>query len=274
MSNIIKHEDLNKILSLTEQNIVAAYESPKINTLSNEDINKFIINLVNTLFASINQKVTDDDMKAICILLKNELKKYFQNATTSEIELACAKGIRKEYGDYYGISIVNIHNWINKYITSEERLISIKKYKSIKNANQENTISEEEKEKIMLNAVERNKNYAQSKEFNIENFDFGNACYDYLVSKGIISYSNEEKNEFVQIAKEHLKKDAISQKVKFEISPSGFNKIISMIEEKKSKPVIILAKKYALVKYFKSIEKQNNSNRSDDYMSPDYFNKF
>ena len=39
-----------------------------------------------------------------------------------------------------------------------------------------------------------------------------------------------------------------------------------------SKKISLLAKKYALKKYFDSIKKE--SNRSDDYMNPDYFNKF
>lgn len=276
MSNIIKH-DGNTIEGLTirETNIILAKESSKIKDLANEELNKGIINLVNTIYATAGQRASDDDIKALCILLKTELKTYFLNATINEVEIACSKGIRKEYGEYFGISIVSINNWINKYLNSEERINSIKKYQNLINMNnKQNELSDNEKESIMLNSIERLKTYAKSPEFNIENFDFGNAAYDYLTQKGILNYSTEEKNEFMDIAKEHLKKDAISQKVKFEISPSGFNKIINMIEQQKSKPVVILAKKYALKKYFDSLIVKKESNRSDDYMNPDYFNKF
>jgi len=244
MSNIIKH-DGNTIEGLTirETNIILAKGSSKIKDLANEELNKGIINLVNTIYATAGQRASDDDIKALCILLKTELKTYFNNASINEVEIACSKGIRKEYGEYFGISIVSINNWINKYLNSEERINSIKKYQNlISMNNRQNELSQAEKDKIMLDSVDRLKEYSQSKDFNVENFDFGNAVYDYLTEKGILNYSTDEKNEFMDIAKEHLKKDAISQKVKFEISPSGFNKIINMIEQQKSKPVVILAK--------------------------------
>jgi len=274
MSNIIKH-DGNTIEGLTikETNIILAKGSCKIKDLPNEELNKSIINLVNTIYATAGQRASDDDIKALCILLKTELKTYFNNASINEVEIACSKGIRKEYGEYFGISIVSINNWINKYLNSEERINSIKKYQNlISMNNRENELSQAEKDKIMLDSVDRLKDYAKSSDFNVENFDFGNAVYDFLVSNGTINFTNDEKNEFMDIAKEHLKRDAMLQKVRFEITHGSFNKILSVIEAQKSKPVIILAKKYALKKYFDSIKKE--SNRSDDYMNPDYFNKF
>jgi hypothetical protein len=274
MSNIIKH-DGNTIEGLTirETNIILAKGSSKIKDLPNEELNKGIINLVNTIYATAGQRASDDDIKALCILLKTELKTYFNNASINEVEIACSKGIRKEYGEYFGISIVSINNWINKYLNSEERINSIKKYQNLIIMNQQqNELSQAEKDKIMLDSVDRLKEYSQTKEFNVENFDFGNAVYDFLVSKGTIDFTTDEKNEFMEIAKEHLKRDAMLQKVRFEITHGSFNKILSVIEAQKSKPVVILAKKYALKKYFDSQKKE--SNRSDDYMNPDYFNKF
>jgi hypothetical protein len=276
MSNIIKH-DGNTIEGLTirETNIILAKGSSKIKDLPNEELNKSIINLVNTIYATAGQRASDDDIKALCILLKTELKTYFNNASINEVEIACSKGIRKEYGEYFGISIVSINNWINKYLNSEERINSIKKYQNLIIMNQQqNELSQAEKDKIMLDSVDRLKEYSQTKEFNVENFDFGNAVYDFLVSKGTIDFTTDEKNEFMEIAKEHLKRDAMLQKVRFEITHGSFNKILSVIEAQKSKPVVILAKKYALKKYFDSQITKKQSNRSDDYMNPDYFNKF
>lgn len=276
MNKIVKH-DGNTIEGLTikETQIVLAKASQRINEMANEELNKSIINIVNTIYAVAGQKASDEDMKAMCILLKNELKQYFGNISIKEIEIACSKGIRKEFGEYFGINIASINNWINKYITSEERMSSIKKYQALKSAtNEKKELTDVEKEEIMLNSIERLKTYAKSPEFNIENFDFGNAAYDYLDAKGIINFTTAQKNDFMEIAKDHLKRDAINQKVKFEISPSGFNKIINMIEQQKSKPVVILAKKYALKSYFDSIKKEEKPKKTDDYTNPDYFNKF
>jgi hypothetical protein len=105
MSNIIKH-DGNTIEGLTikETNIILAKGNNKIKELPNEELNKSIINLVNTIYATAGQRASDDDIKALCILLKTELKTYFANATINEVEIACSKGIRKEYGEYFGIS--------------------------------------------------------------------------------------------------------------------------------------------------------------------------
>ena len=276
MSNIIKH-DGNTIEGLTikETNIILAKGNNKIKELPNEELNKSIINLVNTIYATAGQRASDDDIKALCILLKTELKTYFANATINEVEIACSKGIRKEYGEYFGISIVSINNWIKRNLTSEERINTIKKYQNIISMNQQpNELSQAEKDKIMLDSVDRLKEYSQQPEFNVENFDFGNAVYDFLVSNGTINYTTDEKNNFMEVAKEHLKRDAMLQKVRFEITHGSFNKILTVIEAQKSKPVVILAKKYALKKYFDSQITKKQSNRSDDYMNPDYFNKF
>ena len=270
MSELIRQEE-NPFngLSLKEKTFIEAYTSPKINTLENEVLNKHIINISNQMFATSGQRINDDELKAFCIMLKNELKTYFANVSIKDVETAINKGVRREFGEYYGLNMVSVNFWLKKYLDSEDRRNALKKLTASKPLI-ENKPTPQQINETMQNALKRAKELIKTNEFNIEGLDFGNCLYDYLTGINEINFSNEQKNEFMNVAKQHLTQNALNQKFKFEITQKNFNKIIEGIEAQKSTTVVILAKKYALKNYLESLIK-NEKPKNDDHTNENYF---
>jgi hypothetical protein len=56
----------------------------------------------------------------------NEIKRYFINLKIDELDLCFQNGVRKVYGEYFGLNIVTFHQWIKSFMAEEKRLQAIK----------------------------------------------------------------------------------------------------------------------------------------------------
>ena len=52
----------------------------------------------------------------------NEVKRYFASLKIDELDLCFQNGVRKQYGEYFGLNIVTFHQWIKSYILEEKRI--------------------------------------------------------------------------------------------------------------------------------------------------------
>jgi len=274
MSNLVKTEFQSlPELSVKENSIISALKSDKIINLNNEDLNRNIVNWANIIYACAGQKVSDDDLKAFCILLKNELKTYFGNIGHKDIETALNNGVRRLYGEYYGINIISVNKWIKSHLDSEERKNAIKKFLTL-NKPEEQNMTEDEKENIMKKAIERLEKLIQDDvTINPESIDFGNAVYNYLDNKNLILFTTEEKKQFMEQSKGILLQHLLNQKSRLEITPTLFKRTLESIESVNSLDVVILAKKIAIKKHFVNLIPVKKE-IVRDHNHPDYFNKF
>lgn len=56
----------------------------------------------------------------------NEIKRYFINLKIDELDLCFQNGVRKQYGEYFGLNIVTFHQWIKSYMAEDKRAEALK----------------------------------------------------------------------------------------------------------------------------------------------------
>lgn len=183
-----------------------------------------------------------------------ELQDYFSSLTLDEVELAIFKGLRGEYGQYYGINQVELSKFAKAYKKGFERAVALEKQRKYKEKmSQPQELPEEEKQKIFYaSALRKFSDYKKTKTF----FDAGSVTYDYLARLKIIDYSEEERSAFKIQAKKNLEEDVkqkVSQNTLSSIQVMDYLKNIT----NKSVLVVSEAKRIALAQYFEKLISSN-----------------
>ena len=92
------------------------------------------------------------ELKVLITLLHEEIRDHFPNIKTLEVQKALNEGIRGNYGEYVGLSIKNIHNWLKAFLLNEKRNQAIKIYKERKSEMEYKELNEEEIENVYADA--------------------------------------------------------------------------------------------------------------------------
>jgi hypothetical protein len=109
MSNIVKIQNDNPLL---KPNVLAVVRSELFNAV-NASIAK--------CYADLNFKVPEDPTYLVNEVTDSILKNY-PSMRLQEIPEAFAKGIREEYGKYFGLCVISFEKFIEGYLASEDRL--------------------------------------------------------------------------------------------------------------------------------------------------------
>ena len=156
--------------------------------------------MVQTLYASLGQVPSADDVAVIIRGVCTDLQTRFKTLTLHEVKIALDNGVRGEYGEYFGINIVSINRWLKAYSASDERKEALRIYNTAQ-LPQKCQPTNDEKRTMMHGACKRA--YQIFVETGIV-YDFGNAVYDHLDSEGLIKISKEKKMEIFETARREL----------------------------------------------------------------------
>ena len=159
------------------------------------------------LFQLSAQTTTDANIRLMVGELVDDLFTRFPYLDLCEVEYACKCGLRGEYGEYFGVTIVSINKWIRAYNTSEARKEYIKNTPS--NLLEEKTeLTDEEKFNIVRDACI--KAFHDYKTFQTIR-DWGAAKYHFLCRCGLIKLTEEEKRNVTEQAKIEMQDDVASK---------------------------------------------------------------
>jgi hypothetical protein len=113
---------MNNLPALKTENILL-----KPNVL--EEVKNDVFNIVNgsiaQCFAHLNYPVPTDSNYLVNEVTDSIIKK-FPSMRMQEIPVAFANGIRKMYGDYFGLSVVTFEGFITGYLNSPKRVELVK----------------------------------------------------------------------------------------------------------------------------------------------------
>lgn len=154
------------------------HQGTKIKNVSEQILYDKLRELIKKAYfeAGFDSKLDKQSLDMITGIVSNDIKKDFSNLTLEETAQAFKMGVRKKFGDYFGISVVTIILWLEQYSKYEDRLTQIIKY-----TNQASKIIEktqEEINEIMKDVIPSI--ISEYKKYKTVN-NFGNARYDYLV---------------------------------------------------------------------------------------------
>lgn len=248
----IGNNNLSPQLTADEKKIVEAGFTPRIKDVQDKEIYSELIKIIGKSVFEAGQVIEDSKLIGTVNSLMPDLKTYFSTMTLKEIEIACSYGVRKHYGEFMGINVTSIFNWIKSFMVDTQRQQARKKQADyILKLNEPKKLTEEEKQKLLtegslhLFEVFKSKGYVD---------DIGNATYNFLDSKGLIKFTIERKNQMVQEAMKSLK-NYVSNQILTAVTQIERNSLKGQSEgfTPKSPEVLVKAKKIALNTFFKDL---------------------
>lgn len=134
------------------------------------------------------------DQKVFISMCVEEVKNDFSYLTIEDIRLAIKKGIRLEYGKFYGLSIATINHWLKEYVNTTKK--TAMKSLSLLSPEEEKISLNDEQKKVMYKRwldswIDLFEKYHEGE--NIVVSDAGNVFYKYCIKNKIGSLSDSEK---------------------------------------------------------------------------------
>lgn len=184
--------------------------------------------------------------------LAKEIKNHYHSIRTSEIRVAFNNGLRLEYGEFKGLSVLTYVFWIKSYLNSTERRLALK--------NEHLALIESPKEltKQQLKMIEDDNLMVTRKHFERtgEILNKGNCVFRSLWKRGEIRFDEIQKQKYLDEARMIVNAELLNarKKAKDELKRGEVVKIESElmeIEDEKNTSVELVAGDLAVRDYFK-----------------------
>jgi len=212
-----------------------------------ETLKVFISGQVQLVFQIAGQTPEKKDVLFICREVLKDVKTKYKALTLKEIEFAFASGVRGEYGDFYGINVASISKWLKAYYNSPERAEANKAKifaglpehtETVRTA--DDILAEKQKAYDTAFKLAKAGGYVKH---------YADYVYDYLDENGEIVFTKEEKDVFMEIAKNELELE-MRERARNDRTPRPISEYIEQITEK---GVVKRAKRIALNQFFKRL---------------------
>lgn len=218
-----------------------------------EEVKSDVFNVVKAAiaqcYAHLNAVVPGEvDRNYLVNEVTDAIVENYPSLRLQEIPIAFSNGIRKKYGEYFGLCVISFEQFITGYLNSPERAELVKESSKLIEVKAEP--SENEKAQMYWNnLVNAWLTFKRDGSFN----DHGNSVYTTLVNNGKINYSEEQMSDFMRIAKADLMKEYNPlQHVGNVVKANEFKAIINEIRTggDDNTRVKVAAKKIALNHFF------------------------
>jgi uncharacterized protein YeeX (DUF496 family) len=201
------------------------------------------------------------DQKVFISMSVDEVKNEFSYLTIEDVRIAIKKGIRLEYGKFYGLNIATINFWLKEYINTTKKL-AMKSLSLISPKEEKISLSDEQK-KIMHQRwldswIDLFEKYHEGENTTIS--DAGNVFYKYCIKNKIGSLTDYEKIILENKAKRLIIANGKEQaRSSFQIKE--VNKIIEDINKNRysddlDRKIVSEAKRLAIYAFFDKLIEQ------------------
>ena len=260
MNNLIKKTDLSN-LSPIARNVYVASNKPMIK--SYEDLN-IVVNAIHVCIAQIiadkGVRLETEDINYLKTTICRDIINDFSSLSLEHINICFSMGVRGKLGEYYGINVATLYQWLEKYKNDVIPQINKEIEDNLPKPVEVETKVDfkafdyslvETMQKILLGDVELNS-------FN----DYGNIHYNLLDKLNLIQFTTDEKMEIFNRAKEVVKDKFYKKNISLieqgkSIQIVDTEKLLNEIEtnsKTKNDIVIIEAKKIAFRYFLSRIE--------------------
>jgi hypothetical protein len=244
ISDIQRADNIN---ALQKEVILAALNYPKIRAIKDEfllgtEIYEYMASIIDkTIWESgITLKVfPQEEREQFIPIAIEEIKNEYYLLSVEEVRIAFKRGVRKKYGDFFGINITTINSWLDSYIesTKESTMLMLPFIKPEEKKPKEYTEEEKQEQKqFWLNGVYNDFNYF--KDTGDYNFiDFQNSFYEYCNDLGLIKLNKKQRVEIWNKATAICKADYSRSKATSFGQKLDFKKVLDKIKEGKDESV-------------------------------------
>lgn len=243
------------------------YENKSLKTIDRDVAAVGLRGVIVEAFAYMQQfpagESKDDQRQTIDMQMKfllDDIKSLHHGVDLVMVRTAFRNGLRKVYGEFYGLNNKTYAEWINAAVKAE-REAKQRDQKALPAAQTEKVLSKEEKEKIFQEALKFCEDTFTSTGKVI---DTGGAIFDQLWRRGIVKLNSEQVTEYKNRASQIMYASLESDRMKAvtNIDRSKIQQIdiqMSQIMDENSSLVSIEAKRLALTDYFKSLTKEEEA---------------
>lgn len=172
-----------------------ALQGRKIMDMPKAEAMKLIIDLLDKTYKDSGQIPIPNSIKPFAEGVYSDLNVIFSACTIDELKLCLYNGIRKEYGEFYGINVATVHGWIKAFIASEKRQKAKLEYN--RPINKPAMTKEEAEEAWKVSMQKQFTEYKQTGRLHIE---FPTYQFKEFEERGLISLSIEQKEALFKVA--------------------------------------------------------------------------
>ena len=257
---------LAKIEDIKNPYAIALTSAKIVEMKKSESLSEFA-DIISTVYFNAGQKSEKEMLKALCIALHDEVKKYFPFLRMDELRIAFANGVRGEYrgekdSSYIGINIASFNQWIKGYLNDQRRKDAKLAIQAASERVYAPSMSKTEAEYEWKRTIIGQFN--KFKETGVLHCDFPNHLFQRLEERGLLVLSNEQKNVIMSEAKERLlnrkKIEALNP-----LNKSHFKELLSIIQKITDGTTTSVeqalikteARRIAIMQYYQTIETLN-----------------
>lgn len=115
-------------MNLIKQNnhYLTALNSKLIVDMQQNELKDRVIKTLAKTYIDCGKVIESKELMSLSNGVINEIKRYFINLKIDELDLCFQNGVRKQYGEYFGLNIVTFHQWIKSYMSEEKRAEALK----------------------------------------------------------------------------------------------------------------------------------------------------
>lgn len=244
-------EAIDKLKSPLHREIMTAKFGKKVAEYSENTNMKQCEALVREIFLQTgsNHSGNEEMIKLTSKLLFNELLSFASMFTWLEVKSALLNGIRKEFGEYFGLSQVSFHQFLKGYKNWHEKIEAAKDYNKVldepKTTDKPMTDMFLIKESDCIDVFEE---YKKTKSLPVLAW----LHYDFMKSKNMFNWSQEVMDEYKKKAKLEHEKQLKHQRKSGLISATKFSEIMAIPLES-NRMWVNIGKRMLLAKYFDNL---------------------
>lgn len=105
---------------------LTALNSKLIVDMQQNELKDRVIKTLAKTYIDSGKVIDSKELMSLSNGMINEIKRYFINLKIDELDLCFQNGVRKQYGEYFGLNIVTFHQWIKSYMAEDKRAEAIK----------------------------------------------------------------------------------------------------------------------------------------------------
>ena len=113
-------------MKTNDNHYLTALNSKLIVDMQQQELKDRVIKTLAKTYIDCGKVIESKELISLSNGVINEIKRYFINLKIDELDLCFQNGVRKVYGEYFGLNIVTFHQWIKSFMAEEKRLDAIK----------------------------------------------------------------------------------------------------------------------------------------------------
>jgi hypothetical protein len=113
-------------MKTNDNHYLTALNSKLIVDMQQQELKDRVIKVLAKTYIDCGKVIESKELISLSNGVINEIKRYFINLKIDELDLCFQNGVRKVYGEYFGLNIVTFHQWIKSFMAEEKRLDAIK----------------------------------------------------------------------------------------------------------------------------------------------------